>query len=131
MAVNIGPRIGIEGEDKFRKQIMDIVQTTKTLNAEMKAVTTSFGANATAQDKAYAKANVLNKQIANEGKQLAELKKGLDESKKAFGDNDRKTQEWQQAVNESQARLNKLNNELTVTEQEMNRGKMGTFRRSG
>jgi hypothetical protein len=42
MAVNIGPKIGIDGEAEYRKQINDIITSTKTLNAEMKALKSSF-----------------------------------------------------------------------------------------
>ena len=37
MAVNIGPKIGIEGEAEYRKQINGIIQQSKTLASQMKA----------------------------------------------------------------------------------------------
>ena len=40
MAVNIGPRIGIDGEAEYRKQIQNIIQSTKTLKSEMQALET-------------------------------------------------------------------------------------------
>ena len=36
--VNIGPKIGIEGEADYRKQINNIVQSTKTLKSEYNAL---------------------------------------------------------------------------------------------
>ena len=42
MAVNIGPKIGIDGEAEYRKQINDIITSTKTLSAEMKALKSSL-----------------------------------------------------------------------------------------
>ena len=44
MAVNIGPKIGIDGEAEYRKQINDIITSTKTLSAEMKALKSAFDA---------------------------------------------------------------------------------------
>ena len=38
MAVNIGPRIGIDGEAEYRKQINNIIQSTKTLKSEYQAL---------------------------------------------------------------------------------------------
>ena len=42
MPVNIGPRIGIDGEAQFRKELNNIIQQAKTLSSEMKAVTSAF-----------------------------------------------------------------------------------------
>ena len=42
MPVNIGPKIGIDGEAQYRKQINQIIQQAKTLASEMKAVTSAF-----------------------------------------------------------------------------------------
>lgn len=50
MPVNIGPRIGIEGEDEYRKQITNLVQSTKTLDAQMKALEATSDKEATAQE---------------------------------------------------------------------------------
>ena len=38
--VNIGPKIGIDGEKEYRQQINNIIQSTKTLKSEMKALET-------------------------------------------------------------------------------------------
>ena len=49
MAKDIGPRIGIDGEAEFKREIKDIIQQAKTLDAEMKAVASSFDKEADAQ----------------------------------------------------------------------------------
>lgn len=38
MARDIGPKIGIDGEAQYRKEIQGIIQQAKTLDAEMRAV---------------------------------------------------------------------------------------------
>ena len=48
MAVNIGPRIGIDGEKEYRKSINDIIQQQKTLKSEMSAVSSSWDKNTSA-----------------------------------------------------------------------------------
>ena len=45
MPVNIGPKIGIDGEKEFRQNLNSISQQLKTLGTEMKAVTSAFDAN--------------------------------------------------------------------------------------
>ena len=112
MAVNIGPRIGIEGEEKYRQQLVNIIQTQKTLNAELKASESAFDGNASAQQKATTKASILNQQIKTQKDRIAILEKELEESAKAFGENDTKTLKWRQALAEAQTELNRLEGEL-------------------
>ena len=42
MAVNIGPRIGIDGEAEYRKQLNNIIQQTRTLKSEYEKVSSSM-----------------------------------------------------------------------------------------
>ena len=112
MAVNIGPKIGIEGEAEYRKQINNIIQQSKTLASEMKALTTSFDKNGKSMADNAKQHKLLQEQIKNQKSKLSELNKMLEQSKAKFGENSTQTQKWQQAVNEAQADLNKLENEL-------------------
>lgn len=112
MAVNIGPKIGIDGESEYRKQIQGIIQQQKTLASEMKAVTAGFDSNTSAQKKAKAQAEVLTKQVKTQTQRVDALKDMLEKSKKEFGENDTRTQKWQQAVNEANAELKQMQKEL-------------------
>jgi phage-related minor tail protein len=112
MAVNIGPRIGIDGEAEYRKQIQDIIQTQKTLKSEMQAVSSAWDKSTSAEKKNKQQKEILNKQIENQNKRVEELTKMLDASTAAYGENDIRTQKWRQAVNEATAELNGLKKEL-------------------
>lgn len=116
MAVNIGPRIGIDGEAQFRKEINDLIQQQKTLSSEMKAVTSSFDANDKSQEALTAQTEVLNKQIATQSQRLEKLKEGLSAATSEFGDADTRTQKWQQAVNEATAEMNRMKSQLSSLE---------------
>ena len=63
MAVNIGPKIGIDGEAEHRAQLKGVIQQTKTLASEMQKVTSSFDKSTNAEKKSAAQKEVLNKQI--------------------------------------------------------------------
>lgn len=108
MATNIGPKIGIDGEKKYRDQINNIIQQAKTLDSEMKAVTASFDESTTAQEKAARTGEVLAKQIKVQESRVAELSKMLDKATAKFGEADTRTLKWQQAVNEATADLKRL-----------------------
>ena len=51
MAIDIGPKIGVDGESDFRKQINNIIQQARTLDAEYKSVTATFDENDNSQEK--------------------------------------------------------------------------------
>ena len=115
MAVNIGPRIGIDGEAEYRKQMQNIIQQAKTLDAEMKKVTASFDKNTTAEEKAKAVGEVLQKQIEVQKKRVEELQKGLEESTKKYGESDTATLKWKEALNAAEANLAKMEKGLDET----------------
>ena len=63
MSVDIGPKIGIDGEAEFRKELGNINQQLRTLGSEMKAVTSAFAGNEKSQEALSAQAGVLTRQI--------------------------------------------------------------------
>ena len=119
MAVDIGPKIGIDGEAEFRKSLQNINQQLKTLGSEMSAVTSAFGDNADSEDALAAKTSVLNKQIEAQQKKIDELNKGLTASAEKYGENDTRTLKWQQAVNNANAELSSMKNQLSKTNDEL------------
>ena len=116
MAVDIGPRIGIDGEAEFRKQINNLIQQQKTLASEMKVVTSAFDKNDKSQESLTAQAKVLNQQIQVQQQRVAKLQEGLAAAAKQFGEADTRTQKWQQSVNEATAGLNRMKSQLSGLE---------------
>lgn len=116
MAVSIGPKLGIDGEKEYRESINQIIQQAKTLGSEMKLVTASFDDNTGAQEKAERTAEVLNKQIDIQKKRVDALNGMLEKSADLYGENDTKTLKWQEAVNDANAELKKLERQLDETQ---------------
>lgn len=110
MAVNIGPRIGVEGEEAYRAQISQIIQQAKTLDSEMKAVTSSFTKDTKEKEKDAATTKVLTAQIENQQKRVQLLTEMVEKSTAATGEDSKATLKWKQALNEAQAELNRLSN---------------------
>ena len=119
MAVDIGPRIGIDGEKEFRQQLANINQQIRTLGSEMKAVTSSFEAGDRSEEAMAAQTDVLNRQIDAQKQKLQQLQKGLDAAADKYGEADTKTLRWAQAVNDARADLNKLESQLKSTSGEV------------
>lgn len=113
MAVNIGPRIGIDGEAEYRKQLNNIIQQAKTLDSEMRAVTSSFDKNTSAQEKNTKTGEVLQKQIAVQERRIDELRKGLAAAADKYGENATETLKWREALNDATTSLNRMQNGMS------------------
>ena len=113
MAVNIGPKIGIDGEKEYRKQINDLITQQKTFSAEMRELESSFDSETSAMEKNRKKGELLEKSIKNQEKQVEELEKGLEAAKDKYGENATQTQKWKQAVSNAKTELNKMRTELS------------------
>ena len=119
MAYDIGPRIGITGEQTFRKSIRDINSELRELKSEMGLVESSFGKSAKSEDALTEKSKILNKQIETQKKLVKEQSDMLEKCADKYGEADSRTTNWQNTVNISKTRLNELNKQLQENETEL------------
>lgn len=112
MAINIGPKIGIDGEAQYRKELSNIIQQQKTLQSEMNVVTSSFAKNTTAEEKNTAVSKILAEQVKVQKERVEQLAAMLQKSAEKYGENDTKTLKWKEAVNSATSELNKMEREL-------------------
>lgn len=112
MSTKIGPRIGIDGEAEYRKQMEQIIQQAKTLDAEMKELTSSFGKEASAKEKSRATGEQLKKSIENQKNLIAEYEKMVARSAEATGENSTTTLKWKQQLALARTELNNMENGL-------------------
>ena len=110
---SIGPRISVEGEEEYRKQIMQIIEQAKTLDAKMGALTASFTKNMTEEEKAAKQTGLLAKQIETAEKRVDLLREMVQKSIAAKGEDAAETLKWKQALYGAEEQLNKLNNQNT------------------
>ncbi|MBQ1575881.1 MAG: hypothetical protein IIZ83_02870 [Oscillospiraceae bacterium] len=108
MANNIGPKIGVQGEGEFRKEISQINTTLKTMGTEMDKVTSSFIGNEKSVEALTAKNEVLQQKF-DELSRKAELQKSRLAELDAAG------------VDPTSASYQKLVQDLNKTETEMNK----------
>lgn len=112
MAVNIGPRIGIEGEEKYRSTLINLIQTTKTYDATMKSLESTFSANDSNMSKAAQRSSVLTKEVTAQAKRVKELEKAVEESGKKYGETDTKTLKWKESLEAAKTKLEELKSSL-------------------
>lgn len=120
MPVDIGPKIGIEGESEFRRQIRQVNAEVKTLGTEMQATQAAFAGQEKSEEALTATSKVLTEQIAKQQEKIALLSKGLKESAEKYGENDERTLKWRQAVNQATTQLYKMEGQLDATTKELN-----------
>ena len=119
MATNIGPKIGIDGEKQFRSELNSIGQQLRTLNTEMKAVTTAFDTNESSQKRLATQSDVLTRQLSLQEQQVTEIQKALDYAKANYAENSNEVQRWQQALNNATADLNRTKAGIEAVNNEM------------
>lgn len=116
MAYDIGPKIGIDGEAEFRRELQNVKNNIKSLGNEMKLVTAVFDDNADSMEALAAKSEVLKKTYDEQEKYLAQTSKMLEAAKGAYGENSKEVQRWQDAVTKAKIELQKTANEIKKTE---------------
>lgn len=116
MAVDIGPKIGIDGEKEFRESLRTMGQQLKTLGTEMKAVTSAFDVDNDSQKKLAAQSDVLNRQLEVQQQRLGEIQKALDYAKANYSENSSEVQRWQQALNNATTDVNRTKKQLNELE---------------
>ncbi len=109
---SFGLRLGIEGERDFKQSLADINQTFKVLGSEMQLVTSQFDKNDKSAAALASRNGVLNKEIDAQKEKISTLQAALRNASESFGENDRRTQNWQIALNKAQAELNGMEKEL-------------------
>lgn len=112
MAVQIGPKIGIEGEKEYRQQLQQIIQQTKTLDSAMKKTTAEWTANTSALSKNRSAAQNTQEKIELFNQKLEIQNQLLAESVEKFGASSIAAQKYQQAVNSTQETIATLNQSL-------------------
>ena len=113
---DIGPKISVEGESEYRKQMNSIIQQQKEYSSELNLVTANLGKNATAQQKATSIASVLKKQIQNQESALSAQNTMLQKAVTKCGDASTQASAFRTAVNKTSTELATLKSRLSDAE---------------
>lgn len=105
---DIGPKIGVQGEAEFKRQINQINDSLKTLSAETKAVTSEFIGNEKSME-------ALTKQTEVLERNSKALNEKLDLQKKHLQELD------EQGVDPTSSQYQKLQKEIFQTEEKLNK----------
>lgn len=113
----IGTKLVISGEKEYKQALSEINSGLKVLDSEMKLVSAQFLDNSDSVEALTAKQDVLNRQISSQKEKIETLKAALQSSAEAYGESDSRTMKWQASLNNAEADLAKLNNQLGKNDQ--------------
>ncbi len=108
----IASKLQLDGEQQYKKALNDAYRSLRVLKSELKAETAELGRNATEQDKARAKMQSLQKQIAEQEKIVKTLEKALADSKKEYADNQEVQDKWAEKLNKAREALANMQNQM-------------------
>lgn len=108
MATTFGPRIQVDGEEKYRQQIALLVQSTKTLDAEMKSLASTTYEEAEAQAKAKERSALLSAQLLVAQERTKLVADMTRQAAEATGDNSVQTLKWREALANAEVEENKI-----------------------
>ena len=108
MATDIGPKIGIQGEAQFRRELGQINTDLKTLGSEMKLVTSEFVGNEKSTESLTAQNQVLEATIVELTQKQQLLEQQLVKTAAAYGSDSKQAQALQQQYNNTTAQINTM-----------------------
>ena len=118
MATDIGPKIGIDGEKEFRKELTAINAQLRALAAEGKTVEATYDGQTESVESLTAKSKVLNQQIETQRKAIEKIEYALQKARESYDENDEHVQKWK-------AVLANANTQLVAMEKQLEKTKIG------
>lgn len=119
MSYNIGPKIGIDGEAEFRRQISRINSEYKSMVSYTEAVTKAMEDNGDEQGKLEAQSKGLQKQLEVQNKKYEELGKALKKVYETFGAGSDEALRLEGAMFDTNSTIERLEMELDDTHKAM------------
>lgn len=116
---DIGPRVGVTGENEFKKQISEINNHIKTLGTEMKAVTAEYGKNEKSITGAIKQNKILKQEVASQKQVVKETAAALKSAEAEYGKNSKQVEAWRQKLNTANAALSDMKSEQKAANKEL------------
>lgn len=116
---NINTRFTLSGEKEYKQAISEIGSGMNVLNSEMRKVQSAYAQNADSVEALSAKNDVLGRKILTQTEKIEYLKAALQQSAEKYGEADKRTMQWQTSLNNAEADLNSLNNQVDENKQKI------------
>ncbi|HIS65152.1 MAG TPA: hypothetical protein IAA83_07270 [Candidatus Avoscillospira avistercoris] len=115
MPVNIGPRIGIEGEAQFRRALSAINSELRSYAAEARAVESAYAGQENSLEALTQRSEVYRRQVETQERAVAQLEQVLAQVRQQYGENSDAVSRWESELRRAQAELTRYQNQLEQT----------------
>lgn len=122
---NINTKFTLSGEKEYKQAISEIGSGMKVLDSEMRKVSSAYAQNADSVEALNAKNDVLERKISTQAEKIEYLKAALQQSAEKYGEADKRTMQWQASLNNAEAELNNLNNQVDENNQKIAEAEKG------
>ena len=112
-------RMDGEKERKYRKNIEELNASMGVLDAEMRKVTAKYEDNADAVELAAAKSDILTRKISQQYSKIDMLNEAVDDAAEHYGFGAVETSRWQKELENAEAELYKMENQLKRNREQM------------
>lgn len=116
---NINTKFTLSGEKEYKQAISEIGSGMKVLDSEMRKVSSAYAQNADSVEALNAKNDVLERKISTQTEKIEYLRAALQKSAEKYGEADKRTMQWQASLNNAEADLNNLNNQVDENKQKI------------
>lgn len=116
---NINTKFTLSGEKEYKQAISEIGSGMKVLDSEMRKVSSAYAQNADSVEALNAKNDVLERKISTQTEKIEYLRAALQQSAEKYGEADKRTMQWQASLNNAEADLNNLNNQVDENKQKI------------
>lgn len=117
MAVSIGPKIGIDGEAQYRKELNNIIQSTKTLDKQMQALESSFDDETDAMEANQKQTDLLKQKAEKLTEEIDKMQDMVDRATEKYGEGSTEAAKWEASLASAQTELNNTNTAIKEHEQ--------------
>lgn len=122
---NINTKFTLSGEKEYKQAISEIGSGMKVLDSEMRKVSSAYAQNADSVEALNAKNDVLARKIFTQVEKIEYLRAALQQSAEKYGEADKRTMQWQASLNNAEAELNNLNNQVDENNQKIAESEKG------
>lgn len=109
---NIGPKIVLDGESSYKKAVAGINSSMKLLTSEMKKASAEFSENSKSLKALKTETQNYSEKVTLQEEKVRTLQGALEHAKKEYGENSEQAKKWAISLNNAEADLKKMNNQL-------------------
>ena len=121
----VGIKVGIDGENEYKKALKDITSNLKLMSSEMKLTSTEFERGDKNLKQTKASYDNINKSVQDQKEKISNLRTALEEAEKTYGKNNTVVQELKTKLNQAEVQMKQMEDATDKSNKELKEMKDG------